>query len=76
MKKLAAFFIVASFCISFAAPVCARADNTAKSQARASQKAARKQQKALKKYTKAQQKAQRKMAKRDRKNTHYPKRSF
>jgi len=76
MKRLAAFLILAGLCLSSAVPVYARASNSAKAQARASQKAARKQQKALKKYMKAQQKAQRKMAKRDRKNTHYPKRSF
>ena len=76
MKRLAAFLILASLCISCAVPVYARADNTAKSQARASQKAAKNQQKAMKKYTKAQRKAQHKMEKRDRKNTHYPKRSF
>ena len=76
MKRLAASFLLAGLCISCAVPVYARADNTAKSQARASQKAAKNQQKAMKKYTKAQQKAQRKMAKKDRKNTHYPKRSF
>lgn len=76
MKKLAAFLILAGLCISCAVPVYARADNSGKSQARASRKAAKKQQKAMKKYMKAQQKAQRKMAKKDRKNTHYPKRSF
>jgi len=76
MKRLAAFLILAGLCISCAVPVFARAGNSAKSQARANQKAAKKQQKALKKYMKAQRKAQRKMAKQDRKNTHYPKRSF
>jgi hypothetical protein len=76
MKRLAAFVLLAGLCMSSVVPVYARADNSARAQARANQKAARKQQKALKKYMKAQQKAQRKMAKRDRKNTHYPKRSF
>jgi hypothetical protein len=76
MRRLAAFVILAGLCVSCVTPVYARAGTSAKSQARANQKAARKQQKALKKYMKAQQKAQRKMAKRDRKNTHYPKRSF
>jgi hypothetical protein len=76
MKRIAAFFILPCLCISCAVPVYARAGNSAKSQARASQKAAKKQQNALKKYMKAQQKAQRKMAKQDRKNTHYPKRRF
>jgi hypothetical protein len=76
MKRLATFLVLASLCISHAAPVYARADNSANSQARASRKAARQQQKVLKKYAKAQRKAQRKMAKQDRKNTHYPKRNF
>ena len=74
MKGLATFLIMVGLCIGCAIP--AYADNSAKSQARASQKAAKKQQKAMRKYIKAQQKAQRKMAKQDRKNTHYPKRSF
>jgi hypothetical protein len=76
MNRLAAFLILASLYISCAVPVYARADNSAKSQARASRNAAKKQQKAMKKYAKAQRKAQRKMEKKDRKNTHYPKRTF
>jgi len=76
MKRLAAFLILVSLCVGSASPVYARANTSAKSQARAQRKAAKKQQKAMRKYIKAQQKAQRKMAKQDRKNTHYPKRSF
>ena len=75
MKRLAFSLILLSLCMSSAVPLYARSDS-AKAQARTAQKAASRQQKALKKYMKAQQKAQRKMAKRDRKNTHYPKRSF
>jgi hypothetical protein len=76
MKRLVALLIFASLCVSCSVSAYARSNNHAKAQARANQKAAKKQQKALRKYMKAQQKAQRKMAKRDRKNTHYPKRSF
>ena len=76
MKRLVAFLIFASLLVCCGVPAYARSNNNAKAQARANQRAARRQQKALKKYMKAQQKAQRKMAKRDRKNTHYPKRTF
>lgn len=76
MKRLSALLILASLCLSCTVVGYARTDNSAQSQARATRKATRKQQKAMNKYIKKQQKAQRKMAKQDRKNTHYPKRTF
>ncbi len=71
MKKvaLALLFAVATSMV----PAFAHAGTSARSQARAVQKAQKKQQKAQKKYVKAQKKAERKMLKTERKNsTRYP----
>ncbi|MGA7907536.1 MAG: hypothetical protein WCA16_09045 [Candidatus Sulfotelmatobacter sp.] len=76
MKKLAAFILLLVMGMSCAALARAQISPGALSESRAARKADKKQQKAMKKYQKAQRKAQRKMEKKDRKNTHYPPRSF
>jgi hypothetical protein len=72
MKRIPALLLVAILTSTTVLPIPA----TAKSQARANNKAAKQQQKAAKKYAKAQRKAQKKMLKKDRKNTHYPHYSY
>jgi hypothetical protein len=75
MKRLATFFLLATFCVSCGIAADAQRTPTVR-QPRASTKADAKQRKAMKKYQKAQRKAQQKMIKKDRKNTHLPRRTY
>jgi hypothetical protein len=75
MKKLAILVMLAVLGVTSLVPM-AQARNSARSQARATQKMQKRQQKAMRKYMKRQQKAQRKMFKNSVKHTHYPKHSY